>query len=32
VNPMAIIGSVNFHHARDSDRTRWLAMLDRDRR
>lgn len=27
VNPMAIIGSVNFHHARDSDRTRWLAML-----
>ncbi|VVP60467.1 transcriptional regulator [Pseudomonas fluorescens] len=27
VNPMAIIGSVNFHHARDADRTRWLAML-----
>ena len=27
INPMAIIGSVNFHHARDSDRTRWLAML-----
>lgn len=27
VSPMAIIGSVNFHHARDSERTRWLHML-----
>lgn len=27
VNPMVVIGSVGFHHARDTDRTRWLAML-----
>ncbi|WP_282366620.1 hypothetical protein [Pseudomonas sp. PS02290] len=27
VSPMAIIGSVNFHHARDTERTRWLHML-----
>ncbi|MBI6552630.1 bacteriophage CI repressor (plasmid) [Pseudomonas veronii 1YdBTEX2] len=27
VSPMAIIGSVNFHLARDSERTRWLHML-----
>lgn len=27
VNPMAVIGSVGFHHSRDTDRTRWLAML-----
>lgn len=27
VNPMAIIGCVNFHHARDTERTRWLHML-----
>lgn len=27
VNPMVVIGSVGFHHSRDTDRTRWLAML-----
>jgi len=27
LNPMIIIGSVSFHHARDTERTRWLTML-----
>ena len=27
VNPMVVIGSVSFHHSRDTERTRWLAML-----